>query len=588
MRGWARAGAAALGLLGLAAASPAAAACKVGRIAELPVTLIGRRAMVDAKVGTHDTRFIVDSGAFYSTLSRASATEFGLPTEPAPAWFELRGVNGGSSVSFTQAKNFSLAGLAIPKVDFLVGGSDTGTAGLLGQNILGLADVEYDLPHGAVRLMRVEGCGRVGLAYWTQGKPFSTIPLEHGEGGPWKPHTIGTVLVNGVKLRAIFDSGAQSTVLTLAAAKRAGVTPATPGVRAIGMGGGIGSRQLPVWLAPFDQIDLGGEIVSHPKLQISALEIGADMLVGFDFFLTHRLFVSNVNHQLYMTYEGGPVFGVTPTGARTNTGAKIDLTDTAADPTDAEGFGRRGAVFLSNRQFARGLADLDKAVAMAPNEGRFVFLRAQARLANRQPLLAAADLDRAATLMPDNADVHLARARLRLVNRDPDGAAADAKAADRGLPAGSDRRLQLAGLFENLDQPEAAIASYDGWLKLHGEDADRAVAFNGRCWARALLNRELPRALSDCNAALKLRPGTAAFLDSRALVRLRTGDLAAALADYDAALAADPRNAWSLYARAIVEARLGKKAAADTDRATALAINPAVAKRAARYGLEAG
>lgn len=576
----------ALGILSLALAQPAFAACKVAKIAELPVTLIGRRAMIDAKFGDHDTRFIVDSGAFYSTLSRASAAEFGLSSEAAPSWFRLKGINGDSSASIAKAKDFSLAGVSIPHVDFIVGGTDTGTAGLLGQNILGLADTEYDLPHGAVRLMRVEGCGNMALAYWAGGKPFSTIPLERGSGGIWKPHTIGSVLVNGVKMRAVFDSGAESTVMTLAAAKRAGITPTTPGVKSNGYFGGIGAKQIPTWLASFDKIDLGGEIVSHPKFRIAEIGIDGDMLVGFDFFLTHRIFVSNANHQLYMTYEGGPLFGLAPTGARTAAGEKVDLTDKSADPSDAEGFSRRGAVFMSKHRFAEGLADLDKAVAMQPNEGRFIYLRAQGRLANGQLLLAAADLDRAATLMPDNADVRLSRARLRLTNRDPKGAAEDVAVADHLLPPGSERRLQLAGLYESLDQPEAAIPNYDAWLKMHGEDADRATAFNGRCWARALLNRELDRAMSDCNAAVKLRPGFATYLDSRALVKLRQGKIDAALADYDAAVSANPRSAWSLYTRAIAEDRAGKKEAAEADRKAALAINPSVAKRAARYQLE--
>lgn len=573
-------------ILSVATARPAAAECKVAKMADLPVTLIGRRAMVDAQFGQHDTRFIVDSGAFYSTLSKASAAEFGLRTSPAPAWFRLKGINGDTAASVATAKDFALAGIRLPSVDFIVGGSDTGTAGLLGQNILGLADVEYDFPHGAVRLMRVSGCGGTGLAYWSAGKPYSTVTLERPVSTVWKPHTIGTVLVNGVKMRAVFDSGAQSTVMTLAAAKRAGVTPASPGVVAVGSSSGLGSKQIASWLAPFETIDLGGEIVPRPKFRIANIELDGDMLVGFDFFLTHRIFVSNANHALYMTYEGGDVFGITPTGARTVTGEKLDLADKAADPTEAEGFSRRGAVFMSNRKFTEGLADFDKAVALAPTNGHYVYLRAMARLANGQQLLAAADFDKAVMLMPDDAEVRLARARLRITNRDPDGAAEDAKVADRSLLAGADRRLQLAGLYTSLDQPEPAIANYDAWLKLHGEDADRASAYNGRCWARALLNRDLDRALADCNTALKLRPGYGGYLDSRALVQLRLGNLDAALADYDAAVKANPRNAWSLYTRALAEQRAGKTEAAAADRKAALAINPGVTKRAMKFGLE--
>ncbi|MFX7705327.1 hypothetical protein ABTJ74_20025, partial [Acinetobacter baumannii] len=78
---------------------------------------------------------------------------------------------GDASVGVAVTKDFSLAGVAIPKIDFVVGGSDTGTAGLIGQNILGLADVEYDLPHGVVRLIKTQGCRASNLAYWAGTKP---------------------------------------------------------------------------------------------------------------------------------------------------------------------------------------------------------------------------------------------------------------------------------------------------------------------------------------------------------------------------------------------------------------------------------
>jgi tetratricopeptide (TPR) repeat protein len=168
---------------------------------------------------------------------------------------------------------------------------------------------------------------------------------------------------------------------------------------------------------------------------------------------------------------------------------------------------------------------------------------------------------------------------LRLAGGDRPGATADLEAADAVLAPSNAMRLTLAGLWDQLDRPAAALTSYDAWLRAHPEDARRPNALNGRCWARAQLNRELDGALADCNAALRAAPDRAAFLDSRALVRLRRGELVAALADYDSALRLAPRMAWSLYARSIVAAKTGRAAQAARDRAAALAIEPRVGER---------
>jgi len=574
-------------LAAVAAPCPAAAACQVGKLAELPVTMAGRRPMVTAKFGDKDARFILDSGAFYSTVSKATAAEFALPVKSLPPSFRIHGIGGDASAALATAKSFSLAGIPLPKSEFIVGGSDTGTAGLIGQNILGFADVEYDLPHGAVRLMRTKGCGKVTLAYWAAGRPVTIIPLLDAGNGPFKPHTIGTVMLNGTKIRAVFDTGAETSMLSLAAAKRAGITPDSPGVVAAGFGGGLGSRLVRSWVATFDSIDIGGEAIRRPKIRMSDVDLGnGDMLIGADFFLTHRVFVSNATRTMYITYEGGPMFGLTPRGAVTAAGEKLDLSDKAAEPTDAEGYSRRGAVFASNRKLEEALADFDKAVKLAPADGRYVYQRGMAHLANRQPLLAGADLDRAVALSPNDADARLVRAQMHVARNDIAGAADDLAAADRNLAPSSDKRLTLAALFNETDNHAGAIANYDLWLKTHGDDSSRATAFNGRCWARGLLGQELDKALADCNAALKLRPGTPAFLDSRALVRLRRGETAAALADYDLAVKGAPRNAWSLYARSVAEQRAGKTEQAAADRAAALGINPRVVERGKRVGLE--
>ena len=120
---------------------------------------------------------------------------------------------------------------------------------------------------------------------------------------------------------------------------------------------------------------------------------------------------------------------------------------------------------------------------------------------------------------------------------------------------------------------------------MHGADADIAWALNGRCWARALANQGLEQALQDCNAALRMYPQRAPFLDSRGLVYLRGGKLDKALADYDASLQADPKSAWSLYGRGVARIRKGMTAQGQADIAAAAVIAPNLAERAQRFGI---
>ena len=143
-------------------ASPAFAAdkpCKVGVIAELPVTMTGTRPMISAKINGEDARFMIDSGAFFSLISTPAAAQYKLDTQPAPFNMILEGIGGSSRAQVTTVKVFTLAGVPIKKVQFLVGGSSLGDGaiGLLGQNVLRLADVEYDLANGSIRLMKPEG-----------------------------------------------------------------------------------------------------------------------------------------------------------------------------------------------------------------------------------------------------------------------------------------------------------------------------------------------------------------------------------------------------------------------------------------------
>ncbi|HET9329219.1 MAG TPA: tetratricopeptide repeat protein, partial [Steroidobacteraceae bacterium] len=325
-----------------------------------------------------------------------------------------------------------------------------------------------------------------------------------------------------------------------------------------------------------------------------------DMLVGADFFLSHRIYVSNSQHKLYFTYNGGPVFDLrttTPRSAAAPQSAEALSAETPvseapqatkpSDNLDAAALARRGAASAGRNDNEHALNDLTRAIAMAPTVPDYYYERGRAYLGNRQPDLALADFDEALKLKPDDVQALLARAELRAMRREPAAAlSADLEAADHVAARGSEERLHLANLYQYSGNMPAAIAQYNAWIDVHErEDVAMPRVLNERCWARAQWGPELERALEDCNKALRLKPHDAAFLDSRGLVYLRQGSYERAIADYDASLTVHPGTPWTLYCRGIAKQRKGPPGAGQADIDAALAKQPSVAERAAKLGL---
>jgi tetratricopeptide (TPR) repeat protein/predicted aspartyl protease len=543
------------------------------------------RPVITAKVNGRDARFVVDSGASFSMISEASAAQFDLKLTPAPLGLLVKGVGGAVDPSIATVDVFTFAGIPIHNVQFLVVGGlgRSENAGLLGQNFFRIGDVEYDLGKGMIRLMRAKGCSNATLAYWVKpSESYSLMDIEAAT--PQSAHIAGTALINGEKVRVIFDTGAPTSLLSLKAADRAGVKPGSQGVVDAGYGGGIGRNRIKTYVGPFSSFKIGDEEILNTRLRFA--DFGgddADMLIGADFFLSHRIYVANSQHKLYFTYNGGPVFDLT-----SRSGAPED--DKAADePADAAAYSRRGTAFAARRDFANAIADLTRACDLDPHNPEYFYQRGIVYRDNNQAELALADFDRTLDLKSDDLPALVARAQLRLRARDIAGATTDLGAADRAASKEDDIRLFLARGYHDADLLPASIAQYDRWIAAHDGDPRMPDALNGRCWARALQGQELAAALSDCNAALKLSakqsPMSASVLNSRAFVRLRLGDYDKSIADYDVALKIAPKSAWALYGRGVAEMRLKRVPEGQSDIAAATAIRAPVADEFSRRGI---
>lgn len=595
--------AAALTLAALAVAPRAALAkCLIGKMAELPVTMTGMKPMVAAKVNGAEALFVADSGAFFSLITPASAAAFDLKTRASPFRITIAGIGGTSSALVTTVKDFMLADIPLTNVDFIVGGNDPGSGaiGYLGQNVLKVGDVEYDLANGVIRLMRPDDCRRSMMAYWVQpSQAFSVINIE--EATPVNPHTQGFAYLNGKRIRVLFDTGASTSLLTLHAAERAGVTPQTEGAVPAGFTRGVGTGAIKTWIAPFAHFKVGDEEVRNTMLRIGDLRLeDSDMLIGADFFLSHRIYVANQQRRLYFTYNGGPVFnlerapspptmtaaaGDSPPADGTTDAAGTEGSATSEQPTDAAGFARRGAAFAARNNYKQAIADFTRACEMDPSQPQYFYERGVARLSNHMPTLAMLDFNETLKLRPEHVAARVARAELRIAARDRDGAIADLDAADRGAAKEADIRLQVGNSYAHSGALEPAINQFTLWLDTHERDGRKADVLSGRCRARALLDVELEKALDDCNAALQLRPNTPHFLESRGLVRLRLGDFERSIADYDLVIKEQPKNAWALYGRGLGKIHKGDAAAGQADLAAATGLQPRIADEAKRFGL---
>ena len=284
------------------------AACQIHSF-ELPVKMVGSRAVVTVGINGTQVPLTVDSGAFYSSLTDAAAEQLKLPTY-YDSRLRIEGLTGKIETRVATVDKLQLFNGEIPHVEFVVGGNEpgAGTMGLLGRNLLSFTDTEYDLAHGVIRFsFPNDGCDEANMAYWAGTAPVAEIELMRDRRNA-SPALRAKVKLNGATLVALFDTGA-TTVVSTRAAERAGVAEADMKPSGTVYGAGRGSSKS--WTAQFDKFELGGEKISHNRLFVAQFRIeDADMLIGIDFFLSHRVYVSKKQARMFFTYSGGPVFAL--------------------------------------------------------------------------------------------------------------------------------------------------------------------------------------------------------------------------------------------------------------------------------------
>ena len=250
---------------------------------------------------------LVDSGAQRAALTRQMADKLGLPMDSSQS-FRANGV-GGSSLP----ENPRLVGqmrfgpvvwprYAISTVNGLPPpgpGDPLAPVGIVGADMMSSFDVELDFPARVMRLYSVTGC--VGPVVPNRGGYEALITLD-------APRNlfIVEVALNGRKIRALLDTGANASSLSRTAARSVGVDAAM--LKADPAGSATGIQGVPVvsHRHRFASLIVGSTTFAGPQIAVQDSDFGAfDMLLGMDYLRTRSLWLSYATGQVFIR-AGGP------------------------------------------------------------------------------------------------------------------------------------------------------------------------------------------------------------------------------------------------------------------------------------------
>jgi predicted aspartyl protease len=303
-----------------ATASPAHARCHIENVTAIRVASNGNQLLTQGALDGHPVTVLIDTGAYMSFIWRSAAERLGLHLFSAPRT-HMFGLGGESRVDATlvgelQVQSFTAKDLRLP----VAGDVPSVVDFILGEDFLARGSVEFDVRHGAVRMMETSGCTPAELPYWSKTYSMADIIAS-----PQDARAIRVpVVLNGHEFRAQIDSGSSVSLVAKSVADAAGVHYVSSSEQIVG----IGHRTLETWIAEVNSFRLGDETINNTQLRVAQLDkyqtmgrVGTripvtagtapTILLGMDFLRTHRVVVDNTTRKMVFTYEGGTVFQIT-------------------------------------------------------------------------------------------------------------------------------------------------------------------------------------------------------------------------------------------------------------------------------------
>ncbi|MBS1103805.1 retroviral-like aspartic protease family protein [Gluconobacter sp. Dm-62] len=258
--------------------------------------------VVRAAINGHPAALVIDTGAFSTIVGQRFVDPLGLHDTGTTVL--VHGVGGEDyarvmtidtlDMGSSKATNVLVAGTG------KFGGEVAGLTivGLFGRDFLGRYDTIVDMPGHLVKLVETEDC-ETQTPGWT-GR-IHAVPISHPYNGGQT--TTLDIRLNGHSVDALLDTGAASTVVSLEAARAAGVTRAMLEKDPVSIGYGITHDPVKNYRHHFDTLQVGDIVFRDVVLRVGGGLLDTEALLGADILKHYRIWIPRDGSKLFVQHD---------------------------------------------------------------------------------------------------------------------------------------------------------------------------------------------------------------------------------------------------------------------------------------------
>ena len=272
----------------------------------LPTTLAGRQ-----------TKLLLDTGAYWSTIRRDLADELGLSQRRATEMVMLD-LAGQKMDRVAKVPEVKVGTLNYGAAEFFLAGAPPEPieeqGGLLGQNLLNRIDLEIDNAKKTVSLFSQDHCDGEGV-HWAdeavilefktkRSGGMLTPKTGHGPAGPSNEYDTPLVWAQfeGQNISVLFDTGASHTSMDIDLAKnRFGIDEHSPGVKPFGKAYVANGSALDTYSCTFKKLTIAGVTFENVPVILSQFEGDKQVVLGMHEMRHLHLYFAYKEGRIYIT-----------------------------------------------------------------------------------------------------------------------------------------------------------------------------------------------------------------------------------------------------------------------------------------------